>query len=149
MTSGNDLTPPEAIRNGRAMPTPTKFTRARSEVVLELLGAGALRTHAARVAGVDPATLYRWLVRGRKALPGSRSRAFSDAVAEAEEDPRLGALKAEHERRLDNPVLAFRWLERRGEFAPEPVARGDQAYARRLRAGRRLARVTRVTAATF
>jgi hypothetical protein len=63
--------------------------------------------------------LSRWIERGKRAPEGSRYREFAEAVALAEENPSLRALKAE-QGRLRDPAAAWNWLVRSGEFDPEP-----------------------------
>jgi hypothetical protein len=82
------------------MPVPSKFTRDRQTLIVELLSAGASRREVARRAGISPKTLRRWLERGSKALPGGRWHWFFKAVASAEQgDPILVELK----RQFDEP----------------------------------------------
>lgn len=101
------------------MGRPAKFTRARRERLLELLGAGASRRSAALAVGIAPSTLTKWLRRGgEKALPGSQYRAFRLAVLQAEADPQLRALKDSYDRMADDPDLAWRFIERREPSYP-------------------------------
>lgn len=80
-------------------------------MILELLGAGTSRRAAAAAAGIDHATLLRWLRRGEKAAPGGRWRAFYDAVLVAEADPGLGALGMVEYPFDGDPWAAMRFLE--------------------------------------
>lgn len=99
----------------------SKFTADRRKAILELLSVGASRRTAAAVAGVDHATLSRWLSRGQDAPEGSRWREFYVAVVQAEAHPRIRALETVHRELLDNASLAWRYLERREEgYAPQP-----------------------------
>jgi transposase-like protein len=58
------------------MPNRSKLTERRRQRVLAILSAGGSRREAARVAGIDPATLRFWLQRGERSTPGSRRRQF-------------------------------------------------------------------------
>lgn len=95
------------------MPTPSKFNAQTRQRILEILAAGGSRRTAAATAGVDHATLSRWLARGRDAAPGSRWREFVQAVEQAEAHPRVRALTAVYDALPDNPGLAWKFIERR------------------------------------
>ena len=77
------------------MSRPVKLTdRVRRELVAHLRGGVPVST-AARLAGVDPSTFYRWLRRGNSDLPADRQfREFRIAVtaAQAEASADLGRL---------------------------------------------------------
>ncbi|MDP9235494.1 MAG: hypothetical protein M3P01_13230 [Actinomycetota bacterium] len=94
------------------MPTPSKFTSERRSKVLEILSAGGSRRAAAAVAGVDHATLARWLARGRKAAPGGRWHTFLRDVEQAEVHLELRLLRERYDKVSDSPMAAFRYLER-------------------------------------
>ena len=100
------------------MSTPSKFIERRRLRVLEVLRAGGSRREAARAVGIDPATLTRWIAKGRTAHPEGRWHAFYEDVRAAEVGSRQAAWEA-------NPFLAWRFLEltepgfRRPD--PEPI----------------------------
>ncbi len=94
------------------MSTPSKFTADRRRRILELLGVGASRRAAATAAGIDHATLLRWLRRGEKAAPGGRWAQFYAEVQEAEAHPSLRALERARAREFEDPMAAMRFLER-------------------------------------
>jgi hypothetical protein len=98
------------------MAPPSKFRAAARARVLEILGAGGSRAQAARAAGIDPATLSRWVARGSRAAPGGRWRAFYEAVMTAEADPHLTPLRDPFE----DPSSAWRYLDR-SEFGPRSL----------------------------
>jgi transposase len=76
------------FREERLMPTPTKFRQAARDRALAVLNAGGSRRAAAKAAGIDHATLHRWIRRGERATSESRSGRFADAVKRAEADPK-------------------------------------------------------------
>jgi hypothetical protein len=100
-----------------------KFTAATRKVILELLSADSSRQHAAKVAGIDRITLYRWLKRGER-VPEGRYGEFREAVLRAGAEPKLRALKTEQERRENDPDLAWKWLEKH-EFSALPASVRD------------------------
>lgn len=71
------------------MPARSKFDRRPKERIITLLAAGASRREAARGAAISPATLTRWVQRGRRGAPGGRWRQFHDEVVRVE-----GALRS-------------------------------------------------------
>ena len=73
------------------MARPTKLTPEVEALILKALKAGNFRSTAARLAGVRPATLHRWLERGDPAGTRKADRPYRDfaekvdqAMAEAE-----------------------------------------------------------------
>ena len=102
------------------MARPDKAVRIRRNVVLAVLSAGGSRRAAAHAAGVDPRSLRRWLAKGRNGAPGGRWRTFLEAVEAAETGPKAPRPIQE----VGNPEAELRWamayLERTGEFDPEP-----------------------------
>jgi hypothetical protein len=106
------------------VPTPSKFRAATRARVIELLASGHSRAAAARGASIDPATLSRWVEKGRNGEPEGRWRLFADLVELAEsrqQQPVLVALQNEFDWERD-PSLAMKFLERAGEFTPpEPI----------------------------
>lgn len=102
------------------MPTPSKFTEETRTKILQALQVGASQRTAAAIAGIDAATLTRWLEKGRNAEEGSRWAEFHAAVREAEASPRLRALGVIYKEMPDRPDLAWKFLERREPgFAPQ------------------------------
>jgi hypothetical protein len=99
---------------------PTKFTRRRREVILELLSTGASRRTAAAVAGVDHATLGRWIARGASARAGSTWSEFALDVRQAEAEPKLRALQIAYDNWDGRPELAWKFLEREEFVLPTP-----------------------------
>jgi hypothetical protein len=95
------------------VPARSKFTAPVKAKILELLAAGASRRAASAFAGVDHATLLRWLRRGENASEGSRFREFYEQVAEAEAHPKLRALQIVYNAIPDDPGLAWKFIERR------------------------------------
>jgi hypothetical protein len=105
------------------LPTPSKFTQARRRRILEALAAGGSRREAATAAGIDHATLTRWLARGRKGAAGGSWRRFWQDVERAEADPHLLALRADYELWEEEPARAWRFLQRHEqEFTDPPIA---------------------------
>lgn len=94
------------------MPTPSKFTAERRSRILEILSAGGSRRAAAAQAGIDHATLGRWLTRGRNGAPGGRWHTFMRDVEQAEAHPGLRAIREEYDLISDSPGVAFQFLER-------------------------------------
>ena len=113
------------------MPTPSKFTSERRSKILEILSAGGSRRAAAALAGVDHATLARWLARGRKAAPGGRWHTFLRDVEQAETHPLLRVLRDEYDKAQDSPMAAFRFLDRHDAWAEdEPPLPADPVVIR-------------------
>ncbi|MDP9329995.1 MAG: hypothetical protein M3P11_05055 [Actinomycetota bacterium] len=102
------------------MPGRSKFTSERRSLILEILGAGGSRRAAAARAGIDHATLGRWLERGRKGAPGGRWHTFANDVAQAETHPAMRALREQYDKLSDSPMAAFRFLDERTDWADEP-----------------------------
>jgi transposase-like protein len=67
-----------------SVPTRSKFTADRRQIILEHLSAGCSRRQAAAAAGVDHQTLSRWIERGRTGSPTGRWNEFYRAVRVAE-----------------------------------------------------------------
>jgi transposase-like protein len=101
------------------VPTPSKFTDERRSQILEILSAGGSRRAAAARAGVDHATLSRWLARGRMGAPGGRWHTFANDVVQAETHPALRALREEYDKLSDSPFAALRFLAERSAWAEE------------------------------
>ena len=95
------------------MPGASKFTAARRATILEMLSTGASRRLAARIAGIDHATLTRWIQRGESAREGSRFAEFAVKVHQAEAEPQIRALTILFNAMPDRPDLAWKYIERR------------------------------------
>jgi hypothetical protein len=106
------------------VPGRTKFIGARREKILEILAAGGSRRAAAAAAGIDHATLSRWLERGRKGAVGGSWRTFLEAVERAEGDPHLLALKRDYDLWEERPELAWKFLERQQILEPPSQPEG-------------------------
>jgi hypothetical protein len=100
------------------MPAPSKFTRKRTALIVAAVSVGASRRTAATLAGIDHATLHRWLEFGERAAPGGRWRKFFEAVQDAESHPRLAVFPDVEDE--PNVSEAWRFLER-SEFRPDPA----------------------------
>jgi hypothetical protein len=95
------------------MPAVSKFREPVRARILEVLRAGGSRRQAARVAGIDPRTLRRWIERGATADPLGRWHEFHRDVREAEScEPRPQLL--EDESRAPFVDLANPWPLNRG-----------------------------------
>lgn len=103
------------------MGRPSKFTRPVADRILEALKVGASRRTAAAIAGIDEATLRRWLERGKKESEGPW-RDFLDQVREAEAHPNARALGIIYREMETRPELAWRFIERREPGYAPPVA---------------------------
>lgn len=101
------------------MGAPTKFTAERRAKIIEALQVGASQRTAAAIAGIDPATLTRWIQRGESAAPTSSWARFVEKVREAEAHPKMRALGIIYNAMADRPDLAWKFIERREHgFAP-------------------------------
>jgi len=103
------------------MPTRSKFTSERREIIVEALRRGNSRRVAAALAGIDHRQIARWFRRGQDAPAGSTWRDFAEAVEHAEAvaaDEMMEIIRrdAVTER---NAKSAMWWLERR-----DPAFRG-------------------------
>jgi transposase-like protein len=108
-----------ANREVRRVPTRSKFTSERRRQILEILSAGGSRRAAAARAGIDHATLSRWLARGRRGAPGGRWHQFERDVAQAETHPALRALREEYDKLSDSPMAAIRFLDEHTDWVAE------------------------------
>lgn len=105
------------------MGRPSKLTPEVQAKVVEALEKGQYRDVAAKYAGVDERTFYRWMERGAGTAKGDDAfRQFRQAVEKAETETAVRAtglvLAAAH----DNWQAAGWWLERK---FPEKFARRD------------------------
>lgn len=105
------------------MPQPSKFVAETRRKIIQALQVGASRTTAAHIAGIDEASLRRWIKRGQDADEG-RYREFYEEVLVAEASPKMRALGIVYKELPDNPALAWKYVERKeaGYAPPMPVA---------------------------
>jgi hypothetical protein len=103
------------------MPTKSKFVAETRTKIIQALSVGASRRTAAHIAGVDEATLRRWCERGKGATEG-RYAEFLTEVLKAEASPRMRALGVVYKDLPDNPMLAWKYVERKepGYAPPMP-----------------------------
>lgn len=109
----------------------SKFTQRATERILQATAIGCAQETAAALAGIDQATLSRWLTRGKKELERagdedevSAYASFYRDYAFAQAAPRERALGIVY-REMDNrPDLAWRYVERKepGYAPPQPAA---------------------------
>lgn len=98
-----------------------KLTPDVRRAILAALSIGSYRAGAARIAGITPTTLYRWLEHGENAKPRSKLAQFYKEVCEAEERPKAYAMRAIMEsirgdpanNKPGNPKIALDFLRRR------------------------------------
>lgn len=104
------------------MPARSKFTTPVRQKLLEAKRMGASDQTACALARISDETLRRWLVRGKDAPEGSQYRTFYLDFREAAVDPNARALSAVSAVFLDQPTVAWRYLERRepGYAPPAP-----------------------------
>lgn len=65
------------------MGRPTKLTPQVQEKIIQAISAGNYQDIAARYAGVDPATFYRWMEKGASDQAPENYRKFREAVESA------------------------------------------------------------------
>jgi hypothetical protein len=106
------------------VPTVSKFTAERRDKIVQALQVGASRRTASHIAGIDESNLRRWLVKGAEAAEGTRFREFYEEVRRAEASPSMRALGIIYKEMPDNPMLAWRFIERKepGYEPPAPFA---------------------------
>jgi hypothetical protein len=98
---------------------PPKYNPERVDLVLEAIRAGATRRAAAGHAGIDHATLYRWL---------ERNATFATLLTRAEDDVEIRCTATILHAAMDDWRAAGWWLERRrpGSYArrlePEAIS---------------------------
>jgi hypothetical protein len=102
-------------------------------MILEILAAGGSRRAAAARAGIDHATLGRWLERGRQGAPGGRWHSFANDVAQAETHPAMRALREEYDRLGESPSAALRFLEHTDWAAEDEPELADSPVVIELR----------------
>lgn len=110
------------------MPTPSKFTPETRTKIIQALQVGASRRTAAAIAGIDEAQVRRWLTRGKESTEG-RFHEFYEECLKAEASPRMRALGIIYKEMPENPMLAWRYVERRepGYEPPAPSLPTGQA----------------------
>jgi hypothetical protein len=126
------------------MPTPSKFTADRRKLLIEGAELGLSRQSNSIHAGIEDATLRRWLERGRIAPEGSAFKRFREEFLAAEVAPRKKALAIVSEAWPDKPDLAWKFIERREPgYAPPmpnaPVHQGPVVIELKLAGGQPLA----------
>lgn len=110
------------------MGRPSKFVEARKQQILAVLKVGGSRDTAAQVAGVTSETLRVWLKRGAdQDDEGSSYREFYEEVLAAEAEPRFRALGIVYKALPDNPMLAWKVVERKEPGYAPPVPGTHQA----------------------
>jgi hypothetical protein len=106
------------------MPQPSKFTTERKALIVEALRLGVSDATAAMHAGIDRATLSRWLARAEKAAQGGAWHEFWLTTCEAKASARLALARSAFRAAMDDGALAWKMVSRlepafRVE-APEP-----------------------------
>jgi len=104
------------------MGRPSKFTAERKARILQAKKVGASDKTAARVAGIDPATLRDWLKRGQDGPKDSSFKKFWEEFEEAAAHPRERALGIIYNALPDRPDLAWKYVERREDGYQAPIA---------------------------
>ena len=94
----------EPAKGGR----PTKLTPAVQDRIIAAIRAGHFRESAARLAGISPATLYRWL-----SAETEPYQAFQEAVVTAEAELEETVLEVVTDRIPDDARLALAFLAKR------------------------------------
>jgi transposase-like protein len=105
---------------------PPKYNEQRAQRVLEAIRAGATRRAAAGHAGVDDATLYRWI---------ERYASFATLLTRVEDDVEVRCTATILQASLEDWRAAAWWLERRR----------SESYGRRFEPDTLAAAVTTVT----
>ena len=117
------VTPPACYINAN-MGRPSKLDDLTAQKVINAVKNGLPRVHAARNAGVDPTTLFRWLRLGRKGDPDFCQFYQRVAAAESTSVEVLHGYMQEHAK-VSHQACAW-LLERRGGKAYAPK-KGDLA----------------------
>ena len=106
----------------------TKLTRERIERICEQVRKGVPYETAARLAGIDPSTFYRWKRRGEQAKRGLY-REFWEALQQADAEAEATLIE-ETKKEKGGPrwILERRWPERWGQrvdvkWSGEPLQR--------------------------
>ncbi len=87
---------------------PTKLTPKIQERIIQAISLGNYRKDAAAFAGVDPATVHRWMVRGANE-PQSEYGTFRRAVQEAEARSKVAAMGCVTKAARDGDWKAASW----------------------------------------
>lgn len=110
------------------MPRPSKFTEPIKNQILAVLKVGGSRETACAVAGLSTETLRVWLKQGEAEEDHDISpwADFRREVLAAEAEPRFKALGIVDREMANNPMLAWRVIERRepGYAPPMPGSTG-------------------------
>lgn len=108
--------------------TRTKFTTAVKDRILEAAKIGASQETAAYVAGIDPATLSRWLAKGREQLSKASDLDNLPAFAQFATDfhsaqvaPNIKALAVINREMENDAKLAWKFVERREKGYQPPI----------------------------
>jgi hypothetical protein len=94
------------------MARPTKFNDKRAARIIELVREGNFKTTAARGAGINPATLDRWIKDG-VAGKNKQLREFCAALEVAEAEAEIEGLKEWKVARKTSPEAIKEYLRRR------------------------------------
>lgn len=98
---------------GRGQPgRADKLTPETQKKILDAVRAGAYMEQAAHHAGINQATLYRWLERGAGDDAPARFREFREALTRARADAEVGAVAALRRAMPDDWRAAAFFLER-------------------------------------
>jgi transposase-like protein len=96
---------------------PRKLNPATAKVIVTAVRAGAHRETAARLAGIDQSTLWRWLQQGKEDLEAKRQTACRRLHEQVEEGEASFTLRALHQIQMSaaagDPKSAMWLLERR------------------------------------
>ncbi len=96
------------------MGRPTKLTKQVAEKIEAAIRAGNYAEAAARSAGIDPSTYYRWMERGESTKREDRPyREFREAIKKAEGEAEVHAVALVRKAMPDNWQAAMTYLERR------------------------------------
>jgi len=106
---------------------PTRLTTTVQDRFIAAIKAGNFRETAARLAGISPATMYRWLSADQEPYLSFRS-----AVEAAEAELEASVLKTVTDRIPDDPRLALSFLAKRfprrwGSSAESPLLAHEPA----------------------
>lgn len=92
---------------------PTKLSKKITDRIVEAISQGAYQDVAARYAGIDPATFYRWMDKGSSDDAAPEYREFHDAVENAKAAAEVDAVLVINRAALDGAWQAAAWwLER-------------------------------------
>ena len=101
------------------MGRPSKFTPSAKKRAIEATLIGATRDIAAQYAGVQTATLYGWLARGRREIDTEYSKFFDD-MKMAESQCAVKCLALVQQAATTNWHAAAWFLERRHRYTKDP-----------------------------